>query len=78
MNPRNRTMTSGPPPQHAWYRQPILWLAALVLLASLMGCVVMIVVGSRYADPPLEATGQTVFKIPLAHPPAAPKPAPPQ
>jgi hypothetical protein len=31
----------------AWFRQPILWIGALIFVASLMGCVVMIVLASR-------------------------------
>jgi hypothetical protein len=28
----------------AWYRQPVLWVGAAVFVASLLGCVAMIVV----------------------------------
>lgn len=38
----------------AWYQQPVLWLGLVVLIASLAGCVWMIVLGVRYADPPLQ------------------------
>jgi hypothetical protein len=61
-------------PAARWYRQPILWLGALILAASLGGCVWMIVLGSRHADEPVPTAGQ-VFKVPLAKP-AAPPPEP--
>ena len=41
----------NPAPAHAeaassaWYRQPVLWLGALLFAASLAGCVLMIVLG---------------------------------
>jgi hypothetical protein len=38
----------------AWYRQPVLWLGAAIFIASLAGCVWMIVLGARHADLPLE------------------------
>lgn len=63
------------PAPKAWYRQPVLWLGALVLFGSLLGCAILIVAGARYADPALPDTGHAVFKVPVAHP-AAPPPAP--
>lgn len=67
------------PARRPWYRQPVLWLGAVLLAASLGGCVLMIVLGARYADEPLPTAGQ-VFKIPLARPaaPPDPPPSPPQ
>lgn len=65
--------TQSPRP---WYRQPVLWLGAVLLSASLGGCVLMIVLGARYADEPLPTAGQ-VFKVPLARPAAPPEPPPP-
>lgn len=47
-----------------WYRQPILWLGVVILLATLAGCVSMIVLGARYADEPVPVEGERVFKIP--------------
>ncbi len=61
-----------------WYRQPVLWLGALLFGASLAGCVWMIVLGARHADPPVPLAGDSVFKVPLAAPrlpPPAPSPA---
>lgn len=63
----------------AWYHQPVLWLGIAVFLASIAGCVWIIVVSSRYADTPLD-TSHTVFGVPVsAHsarqaPPVQPEP----
>lgn len=54
----------------AWYRQPVLWLGALLLAGSLGGCVWMIVLGVRHADEAVP-TGERVFKVPTAQPPPA-------
>ena len=35
-----------------WYRQPILWLGAAILAASLAGCIWLIVVSLRYDESP--------------------------
>lgn len=48
----------------SWYRQPVLWLGAIVFVASLAGCVWMIVLGARHADIPLDAP-HTVFGVPV-------------
>jgi hypothetical protein len=50
----------------AWYRQPVIWLGAAILAASLAGCVWMIVLGARYADRPLQGNHQrTLFDMPV-------------
>jgi hypothetical protein len=48
-----------------WYRQPILWLGIAVFIASMAGCVWIIVAGTRSADIPLE-TSHTVFGVPAS------------
>ncbi len=57
-----------------WYRQPVLWLGALIFVASLVGCVWMIVLGAHHADEPLSDTGATILGMPLrdGSTPAAP------
>lgn len=50
-----------------WYRQPILWLGFAILLASLAGCVSLIVLGARYADEPLPVESTRLLKMPTAH-----------
>jgi hypothetical protein len=50
----------------AWYRQPVLWLGAGILIASLAGCVWMIVLGARHADVPVEgAHPHTLLDMPV-------------
>lgn len=48
----------------AWFRQPVLWLGAVILAASLFACVVTIVLAMRHADSPIETAGGSVIKIP--------------
>ncbi|MEO8346905.1 MAG: hypothetical protein ABI607_14535 [Betaproteobacteria bacterium] len=52
----------------AWYRVPVLWLGALVFVASLAGCLLTIVLALHGGDPPLAATGASVLRVPLDHP----------
>lgn len=60
-----------------WYRQPVLWLGGVIFVASLAGCVWMIVLGASHADTPLD-TSHTVFGVPVSahsspqHPPTDP------
>jgi hypothetical protein len=61
----------------AWHRQPIVWLGAAVLAASVAGCVWLIVVAERHVDPPLAVEGLQILKMPLARPaPARPASSP--
>jgi hypothetical protein len=50
-------------PRGRWYRQPVLWLGAVVFVASLAGCVWMIALGARHADEAVEAP-HPVFGVP--------------
>ena len=54
-------------PRDAWFRQPVVWLGALILAASLAGCAAMIVLAWRHADAPVETGGGSVLKVPLRH-----------
>ena len=63
-------------PGSAWYQQPIVWLGMLVFVASMAGCIWLIVVGSRYADTPLD-TSHTVFGVPVSSHSASPLRRPP-
>lgn len=57
-----------------WYRQSVVWLAALLYAMSVVGCVVTIIVASRAADPPLAiGDGLRVAGMPLTR---APPPRP--
>ena len=63
----------------AWYHQPVLWLGLAVFVASLAGCVWLIVVSARYADTPLDTSSRAVFGVPVsarsaAQPPPDPTP----
>ena len=49
----------------AWYHQPVLWLGIAVFVASIAGCVWLIVVSVRYTDTPL-STAQAVFGVPAS------------
>lgn len=51
----------------AWFRQPVVWLGALILAASIAGCVLMIVLASRFTDAPVETHGAHVMNVPLRH-----------
>ncbi|MBP1473197.1 hypothetical protein J7I44_02740 [Frateuria sp. MAH-13] len=55
----------------AWYRQPVLWLGAVIFAASLAGCIWTIVLGARHADLPLDMTERphTLLDMPM-HAPA--------
>ena len=53
----------------AW-RQPVVWLGAAIFLASLIGCIVMIVLASRHDDPALDTGGEYLMKVPVERLPA--------
>jgi hypothetical protein len=61
-------------PHTAWYRQPVVWLGALVFVASIAGCVWLIMAGMRHADTPVATSRANVFGVP-ASPHRAPQPA---
>jgi hypothetical protein len=53
------------PSADKWFRQPVLWLAALISLAILIGCIATIIVASRNADAPVETPGPKIMKVPV-------------
>lgn len=55
-----------------WYRQPVAWLAAIVLAASLGAVAVTIVVAERYPDDSLPIATERVLKAPVARDSDAP------
>jgi sugar phosphate permease len=59
----------------AWFQQPVVWLGAAILVASIAGCIVTIVLAMRHADTPVETGSGTILKIPLRHSAATPPPA---
>ena len=63
------------PAPGAWSRQPIVWLGAGILAASIIGCVTMIVLAWRYPDVPVPTNGAQAMKVPVERA-AAGSPAP--
>ena len=60
----------------AWH-QPVVWLALAIFVASVLGCIGMIVLANRLADPSTPAlAGPTIMKMPIEHQPLPPRPAP--
>ena len=59
--PGNAVARSGGP-----WRQPVVWLALLVFLASLAGCIVTIVLAVQAADPADEVTHERFFRVPVS------------
>jgi hypothetical protein len=67
------------PARTTWYRQPIVWLGVVLFVASLAGCVWIIVVASHHPDAPVEHAGRGLFGVPSsAHSSHGPPPAKPQ
>ena len=58
----------------AW-RQPVVWLALLVFVASLAACIAMIVLAVKLADPAdAPPAGLTIMKMPVERQPEADRP----
>lgn len=53
-----------------WYRVPVAWLGLLVFVASLAGCVWIIVVSTQYRDEPVPAGTHAVMGVPAHAQPA--------
>jgi hypothetical protein len=51
-----------------WYRQPVLWLAAAILLASIAGCIGVILLASRNPDV-LLTDGDQLLRVPVKQEP---------
>jgi len=45
----------------------VVWLGALILGASIVGCVVTIVLAWRFPDPPVAVDGGKAMNVPLRH-----------
>ena len=48
-----------------WYRQPVVWLGATILLASIAGCIGLMILASRYPDEPVEPSADKVLRVPV-------------
>ena len=55
----------GARPGGPW-RQPVVWLALLVFLASLAGCIITIVLAVQAADPSDAVTHERLFRVPVS------------
>ena len=82
--PASRAADTAPadaaPLRRGAWRQPVVWLALAVFVASVLGCIGMIVLASRLADPSTPASaGPTIMKMPIERQPlpSRPEPAPP-
>lgn len=49
-----------------WFQQPILWLGFAIFVASMAGCIWIIVISSRYADQPLPTGSHAVMGVPAS------------
>ena len=58
-----------PTARRRWYSQPVVWLGAAILLASLAGCIGLIMAASRYPDEPVQLSGDELLRVPLAREP---------
>jgi len=56
----NKARPAGP------WRQPVVWLALLVFVASIAGCIVTIVIAMQAADPAETVTHERLFRVPVS------------
>ena len=56
-----------------WYRVPVVWLGAAILFGSIAGCVLMIMLASRYPEEPTPYVAPSLLKVPEAREPEAPR-----
>ena len=69
---RSPTPSTDRQSRRACARQPVVWLGGAIFLASLAGCVLMIVLGATVADPPVPTPRGEILKVPLSRLPADP------
>lgn len=55
-----------PTPHERWYSLPVLWLGAAILLASIVGCIGLIMTASRHPDEPLQLSDDELLHVPIA------------
>ena len=56
-------------PRERWYRQPVVWVGAAILLASMAVCITLIVLVSRYPDEPVQPAADKLLRVPLTREP---------
>lgn len=64
-------MTTQATARSTWYHQPVVWLGALILVATIGGCLWLITLAIRHTDEPLATAQPILFRMPTAQPPAA-------
>ncbi len=47
------------------HRLPIVWLAAAILIAVIVGCIITVVVSQRYPDEPSSVSQDSLLNMPL-------------
>lgn len=61
------TATQSPLAAERWYEMKLLWLGIAIFVASLAGCIGMVVIAARYPDEPLPVRSENLLKMPTAH-----------
>ena len=54
-----------------WYRVPVLWLGACILIASLLGCISLVMLAGREPVHTLPSSAPQVLKVPASNGAAA-------
>lgn len=49
----------------AWYRQPIVWLGMFMFVASMAGCVWIIMVAAQHPDEAVETSSRGALGVPV-------------
>ncbi|MGE0801709.1 MAG: hypothetical protein AB7G13_09490 [Lautropia sp.] len=62
--PAQRVLSRSP------WRQPVVWLALVVFLASIAGCILTIVLAVRHAEPTTADPGERIFRVPIDRAPS--------
>ena len=52
-----------------WYSLPVVWLGAAILLASIAGCIGLILSASRYPDEAVRLSDDELLHVPVAREP---------
>jgi hypothetical protein len=52
-----------------WYALPVVWLGAAILLASMVGCIGLIISAARYPDEPVRLSGDELLHVPVTREP---------
>ena len=58
-----------PTTHQSWYSLPVVWLGAAIFVASLAGCIGLILSASRYPDEPLRLADDELLHVPVAREP---------